>query len=107
MLSKNTFDNRNVSFANNDASMTKIGFTSRIDSPTNESNKRVRKIKKDDCKDFGKDGLQRSRSRIRGALKRNLDSTFAPEGFIIDPDKEALIRRQFEDNRAAYELKIE
>lgn len=46
---------------------------------------------------------QKSRSQVRNTLRRNIKTTFSTEGLEIDPDKRALIARQFEDNQVAYE----
>ena len=47
--------------------------------------------------------LQKSRSRIRNGLKKNIKTTFSKEGLEIDPDRRVFIQRQFEDNIAALE----
>ena len=47
------------------------------------------------------------RSRIRFGLKKNINVTFSKEGLDIDPDRKVQLLRQFEDNRQAYEYKLE
>ena len=50
---------------------------------------------------------QKSRSRIRGTMRRNIKETFSTEGLEVNPEKKAIIARQFVDNKHAYEHKLE
>ena len=50
---------------------------------------------------------QKSRSRIRGTMRRNIKQTFSSEGIEIDPKKKEAIERQYLDNKHALEHKLE
>lgn len=50
---------------------------------------------------------QKSRSRIRGTLKKNIKTTFTHDGAEIDPEHRQMLERQFEDNKVAFEIKLE
>ena len=51
--------------------------------------------------------MQKSRTRIRQHLGKRIKMTFAKEGLDLDPDRKALLHRQYEDNLKAYEFKLE
>jgi len=112
-MSRNTFDNRNaVSFAQNNESCTKLPLANRIDSPLGQ-HRGTSQISKEAFAVVGSGSrikkivTQKSRSRIRHTLKRNIDTTYSASGLEIDPEKKELIRRQFEDNHTAFELRMD
>ena len=51
--------------------------------------------------------LQESRSRIRNNLRKRIKITFSKEGLELDPERRAILHRQYEDNAKAYEFKID
>ena len=72
-------------------------ITSRMDMATIQGKNRATKSIK----------LQNNRGRIRNHLRKRIKITFSKEGLELDPERRAILHRQYEDNPKAYEFKID